>query len=85
MWIEFWKAGPGPAEGVDFGHQMATHSISPHELIDPILQKRDAILTLAGRGGQRQQFLLAWQCVGQPNIAPGDGNRMARRNPVRSS
>ena len=53
MWIEFWKAGPGPAEGVDFGHQMATHSISPHELIDPILQKRDAILTLAGRGGQR--------------------------------
>jgi hypothetical protein len=64
---------------------MATHSISSHELIDPILQKRDTILTLAGRGGQRQQFLLAWQCVGQPNIAPGDGNRMARRNPVRSS
>ena len=76
--IEFRKPGPGPPQRVDLRHQVATHPVGPHQLVNPVLKERHPFLAggAGGMGGERERHHLTGRSVWQADVSIGDRERL---------
>jgi len=82
--IELGETWTRSAQWVDLSHQVATHAVGTHQLVDPVLQKRDTIFAMTAHGHrQRKRLFFPGQGVWKSNRTIRNGHGMPRGDPVR--